>query len=308
MDSDDDYFPMVSRSHLDRGARASSSEIHDSQAATRVALANDPIQSSCMVSAQPQLQQQGPLIVVAFVAVPLGRWCQLFGRHCVGSDSRKVLDSSLVIGKHMLDRFGAQVALVDSDSIEIPSIVGFGLVRSWDLVREYPVDPHSRCMIHELASLHRKSLILNFLRHDVLEGVLLDCPVACCIGWSELPDSAPIAQELLGTFSQMRCHRWSRTGHDVELQASMQVCEVIRRWRIKHSVRDNVYYWPLWSPLALAVSLGVWPCDISEIVQRDCGREWTPPVMPTRRMLQKFKVNQQFVIPLRHSIDCQVGW
>jgi hypothetical protein len=311
MSSDDDDFPMsLPRPYLASSAAASSStDLQGSQINGVPPVSAESVAApGPSIPAPNQLPQQGPLIVVAFVAVPLGRWSALFGRDLVGSDSRKFLDSSTVIGKHMLRQFGIRATLIDSDTIDVASIVGFGLVRSWCLVQKYPLAQHSRCMIHALAALHRKSLILNFIQHEVLEGALLDLPVACGIGWEDLPGNAIIGQDLLGTLSQLTCHRWTRTvgGQHVELQRTLQLGEVIRVWRRMHTVGKGVYYWPVWTPVAFALSLGLWSSDMSPIVQRDCGREWTPPVMPIRSVLRKIKVTQQFVIPVRNSIDCQV--
>ena len=241
---------------------------------------SDPMPHSAVDSSVED--EIGHNVVVAILASNAFRWKTEFMRsHTDGSpEARKCLLSAL--GHSGSDTTLQQLAEDFGDQCRV---VGIAVVQSWRMLRTAPTHEQSELMIRCLQNTHQRCKHVNFLQHEFLACATLDQPVALDFDMTTCRRKA--SSEAL--WSSLLSHAVSeRFNGSVDCRSPCSVASLLQAWQAEHKCKQSAC-WPLWAPLASAVSSGKWRFDVTACPVRQKKSTWRPPLMPSRSKLRKFK-------------------
>ncbi len=205
---------------------------------------------------RPSLED-GPLVLVAIIGEPTGRWWNT--------------------GSAVLQAAWADAGLTAS-SLESPAVLGFAIVRAWHFITELdgPIElaMYEQCCIAEGG----RRAVVGALSHQFLAPCALEEPMPLPVHHGGSPAA-------LG--ERMRCLAKDRSvvvfGNDAVCAAYDSVDGVFARWTASCLIGPETLRcclaWHLWAPLATLVVRRKWTLDMTALPVRvtrvDC---WRAPV------------------------------
>ena len=221
------------------------------------------------------LHKDGPMQVVAFIAVPMGRWA--FLRSLGHSAGDIVLDT---------------LKMTDCDSenafADRPTIVGLGLVRSWRFVHQVFGSGQSRTLAEAAQAARARQAPSRFLEHEVIETVH-DRGTEEGRALQKVMDDNPVMNQhqWLDSARTIRGSVFTGDGHVQELGS------VLNGWMENDNslFGQGLINWTVWGPFAVALAIVAWKWDISVIRQRQSPDELPlhAPTLPSEKSLAAFK-------------------
>ena len=227
--------------------------------------------SQAASAAGPSLAD-GPLVFVAVIGDPCGRWSP---SQCNAGAALQAVWAN------------AGVALATLPPLEHPMLLGFAVLQAWHFVMEL-VGPASKAMF---AACQRtdgaRRAGVGALRHTFLAACALSDPIP-------LPGGAG-SSETLGAKA-----RHLAAGKACTVSNNLGVCAVydsldgvLGRWTTSGLVAPenlrSCFAWPLWTPLAASVVRGQWTVDMTTVLIRATRTLWRAPVQPPELSMRQYK-------------------
>ncbi len=216
---------------------------------------------------RPSLED-GPLVLVAIIGEPTGRWWNT--------------------GSAVLQAAWADAGLTAS-SLESPAVLGFAIVRAWHFITELdgPIElaMYEQCCIAEGG----RRAVVGALSHQFLAPCALEEPMPLPVHHGGSPAA-------LG--ERMRCLAKDRSvvvfGNDAVCAAYDSVDGVLARWIASGLIGPETLRcclaWHLWAPLATLVVRRKWTLDMTALPVRvtrvDC---WRAPVELPDHLVRLYK-------------------
>lgn len=247
-------------------------------------------------------RNHGPVIIVAIVGDPHGRWGTEFECESdLGAFARQLLNRAWATAEEdaMHVPFSSRLMKTASDG-QLPMCFGYAIVRSWTLSAGTPANQQTQVMMNLLAHNYRRSCGLDFLEHPFLAGALVDKPFvvnsACAQAAQHDATALCIEQTGHSTFAV-------RQANDTELSLVNSFESLMDHWQHLFDFdRRKVYVWPMSWTLAQMAVRGHWTIDVTPIVPRMSLPIWTPPIQPPRQLMRTIR-NRRVI---RH-VDCNVA-
>jgi len=237
---------------------------------------------------------QGPIIMVAIVGVPSGRWEKECMSGAVPTDMSAQFDDIVrrrSCSLHHGQRSAGGSSSCGSGQCDTSSyLYGFALLRSWTLSSVVPDSAQALAMMRSLQRRHSGSLGLDFLEHYVLHSAALTRPVVV------ETDAASGAQALSESPFASLAKTADMQTLDIENQKLDRLtgfARLVDYWKTIADFRDDLYTWPSWPGLAQIMAEGLWTVDVTAIATRMRGRHWKAPVQPPRRMLTMIRNSRE---------------
>mgnify|MGYP001109034854 FL=1 len=226
------------------------------------------------------LSQDGPLVLAFFFASPAGRWrSELLG---VSKDARQALAK--------LEEVLASQRRALRDDAKKEGLVGICLLRGWRFC--LGVSENSAVLLFKraVAAGHKRAKDYGFLEHPLVASCMFleghDLQVQS--SWLTLPGKVGGAHLLNAIDGAFQAYETFSEGYGV-LPKPRPVLDILHKWLREHGdVHGGSYLWPVWSPIALATCLGLWPADLSLLLKRHHGQDIKAPSQPSRMQTREF--------------------
>ena len=218
------------------------------------------------------LQKRGPLLLAFMHASPDGRWrAVLGGKSQAAKDSTRMLEKALASKRRSL-----------MDEAGQSGLAGVCLMRGWRYSLERSSDMCFWALKRAAAEEYKRCQQPGFLEHDVVAACVFAPGHAPAVqsSWLLLP-----AESGGGHIEQAlpaQCLTQETFSRGFPMLAGVRpLSEVLDKWALEHGPRDGQsVIWPVWSPMAIAMSLGVWPGDVSFLMRRCRGHDVKAPIQP----------------------------
>lgn len=254
-----------------------------------------------------KLREDGPLVCVAVIAVPRGRWEREFQRR---SASGRAAMSELA----KLRGFAGANAPTDTGGSSM--LAGFAVIRAWHFTTSPPASAQASVMMRALKTSHRRSLAVGFLQHCVVESAQCSEPLPL-IG-EEWRRRAPrqLGGELWRSAMLASLHCATPGPHGlVGARSPVQgTAELSALWSnsVNPKHRGQCFAWPMWTPLARALTAGQWGVDVTAVLPRATLPQVAFPLSLSRRQRAEFvqwsMTNQVSCMPVQSEPDVQVNY
>ena len=168
--------------------------------------------------------------------------------------------------------------------------MGICLLRGWRFCLGVSENPAVLLFKRAVAAGHKRAKEYGFLEHPVVASCMFleghDLEVQSC--WLTLPGKVGGDHLLNAMDSWVQAYETFSEGCDV-FPKPQPVPHILRKWVREHGyVHGGSYLWPVWSPIALATCLGLWPADLSLLLKRHHGQDIKAPSQPSRMQTRQF--------------------
>lgn len=223
------------------------------------------------------LHQAGPPTLVALVSVPGGRWWpELNARNAAGATASRALRGAL----------GSSTGHPATTARDA-RLVGFAVLKGWQFVHESARSIQTWKLMMASLGFRPRAHGQRFLEHMVLAAAALD----------SLADTPAISERRLET--DVVIQRFTTTASEMAVrvahghydfgQEPVNLGHVLATWEARFGVtRASIQAWRACPPLAVALSLGLWPGDVSAVFRRQPDDVQLPSTCPPRRQLSLF--------------------
>ena len=231
-------------------------------------------------------QGHGPNTLVALVGSSTGRWSPELASKSPKHPAVRALQHS--VQQAGCDWYATKV---------IPQqVVGLAVLEGWRFVCDGRASSQDSFLLMSAAQEHhsRRGHPI-FVEHNVLASAFVDVHTAAQLGHPHgallVPGALPmfVPKDVAATLSHLSCGL-SR-GPCTPGHPTTPLKDVLGMWSKHFGVSpDTIVWWPLWSPLAIAIANGRWAADVSAIFTRASNvAASTTPVQPPRKQVQYFK-------------------
>ena len=236
-------------------------------------------QASASASASPDIFAEGPLIMVAIIAEPLGRWhdaCFHRNRHL-----------SPALRKSIQCNAFPPLTFVPPQNT---ALVGFAVLRAWHFLNCVPNDNQSKLMMHcckhtDGSKRNLARSIIGYSEHKVAFSASLVSPIDLPQGWS-FRNPSSFGRELLEKTTHCDINLYSGKFKIGVVGGSTALVD---RWNcFLGELSGQCFPWPLWTPLACKIVHGHWAVDITKIVSRERTVRWLPPIRPSSQVKREY--------------------
>jgi len=233
----------------------------------------------------------GGRIMVAFVGQQRGRWSDA-SMATSGHDSLHDCLKGILNAASEIIPAESRPAILQSWAAAQPSqpvVIGFGLMQSWSAAAGPAADDGEASMRRYLGQLHRRSKSLHLLQHKVERSALLLQPLqtnqeditsaGACLSVS--------MRQSIKSLATMEFR--AAINGTAEVRGTSTAASLLQEWNALADVKGQIFYWPVFGPVAVCLALSALRLDLTAVVARQNHESWKLPIQPSHHVIRTLK-------------------